>query len=233
MKKRPTQFDFWFAVNNTRIVLPPKRHLETFGNTIINYRMVSELMDSIGKVRIREGRMQAFRPEIILPSSYAKLSLEGFGDEARKYLEWLKDHEDSVHILRYGYLLKQEAFSEQVVTDAADAVIDRIRVDSSVKGDPFSAVLRGVDDPWDVCLVKLFWTVIRKSVPANIREMHERRLFEMRDGIPAGLREEVERGFEAAAKDPALIRPLARMLREKGVFDYYQDRFFSLVKHSR
>ena len=37
MSKRPTQFDFWFAVNNTEIVMPPKRHLETFGNTIINY----------------------------------------------------------------------------------------------------------------------------------------------------------------------------------------------------
>ena len=28
-------FDFWYAVNNTEIVLMPSRHPETFGNTIL------------------------------------------------------------------------------------------------------------------------------------------------------------------------------------------------------
>jgi hypothetical protein len=53
MDKKPTQFDFWYAVNNTEVVLAPRRHLETFGNTLINYHMVSELMDNVGQVRVR------------------------------------------------------------------------------------------------------------------------------------------------------------------------------------
>lgn len=69
--------------------MPPKRHLETFGNTIINYYLVSELMDAVGKVRVREGRMQALRPQIITPSAYSSTLLEGFGEQAQKYLEWL------------------------------------------------------------------------------------------------------------------------------------------------
>jgi len=230
MSKRPTQFDFWFAVNNTEIVVPPKRHLETFGNTIINYHLVSELMDSVGKVRVREGRMQALRPQIITPSSYSTLMLEGFGEQAQQYLEWLKEHEDTVRILRYGYTLKQEAFSEQVISDTAETVLERVKADVANKKDPFAAVIKGVDDPWDVCLVRLFWTVIQNSAQTNIRELHERRMFEMQDGLPAGLREEIEKGFQAAAKDASLIKPLGKMLQDHGLFDRYQDRFFNLVQ---
>ncbi len=230
MSKRPTQFDFWFAVNNTEIMVSPKRHIETFGNTIINYHMVSELMDSVGKVRVREGRMQALRPQIITPSSYSTTVLEGFGEQARQYLEWLKEHEDSVRILRYGYTLKQEAFSEQVLTDSAEAVLERVKQSLAANKDPFCAVIKGVDDPWDVCLVKLFWNVIQNSAQANIRELQERRMFELEDGVPAGLRDEVEKGFQAAAKDSSLIKPLGRLLQENGLFERYQDRFFSLIK---
>jgi hypothetical protein len=230
MSKQPTQFDFWFAVNNTEIVVPPKRHLETFGNTIINYHMVSELMDAVGKVRVREGRMQALRPQIITPSSYSTTILEGFGEQAKHYLEWLKEHEDSVRILRYGYTLKQEAFSEQVLTDSMDAVLERVKAEVAAKKDPFSAVIKGVDDPWDVCLVRLFWTVIQNSAHANIRELNERRMFEMQDGLPAALREEIEKGFQAAAKDASLIKPLGKLLQDNGLFERYQDRFFNLVQ---
>ncbi len=230
MSKKPTQFDFWFAVNNTEIVVPPKRHLETFGNTIINYHMVSELMDSIGKVRVREGRMQALRPQIITPSSYSTLMLEGFGEQAQQYLEWLKKHEDTVRILRYGYTLKQEAFSEQVLTDTTEAVLERVKTEVAAKKDPFAAVIKGVDDPWDVCLVRLFWTVIQNSAQANIRELHERRMFEIQDGLPAALRDEIEKGFQAAAKDPSLIKALGKLLQDNNLFERYQDRFFNLVQ---
>jgi len=230
MSKKPTQFDFWFAVNNTEIVVPPKRHLETFGNTIINYHMVSELMDSVGKVRVREGRMQALRPQIITPSSYSTMMLEGFGEQAQQYLEWLKEHEDTVRILRYGYTLKQEAFSEQVLTDTSEAVLERVKADVAGKKDPFAAVIKGVDDPWDVCLVRLFWAVIQNSAQANIRELHERRMFEIQDGIPVGLREEIEKGFHAAAKDAKLVKALGKLLQDNGLFEQYQDRFFNLVQ---
>ncbi len=219
-----------FAVNNTEIIMAPKRHLETFGNTIINYYLLSELMDVTGKIRVREGRMQALKPQILTPSSYASTVLEGFGEEAQHYLEWLKQHEDNVRILRYGYTLKQEAFSEQVVTESLPAVLERVKREAESRQDPFAAVVKGVDDPWDVCLVRLFWVVINNSAQANIRELHERRMFEMHDGIPAGLREEIEKAFQAASLDFSLIKPLGRLLQENGVFEQFQDRFFNLFK---
>ncbi len=230
MNKKPMQFDFWYAVNNTEILVSPQRHLETFGNTLINYTLISELMDSVGQVRVREGRMQAMRPQIITPAAYSSMILEGFGEQAEQYLEWLREHEDHVRVLRYGYTLKQEAFSEQVVTDKIESVVGRVKDAAAGKHDPFSAVIKGVDSPWDVCLIRLFWKTVQDSAQANIRELTERHLFEMRDGIPMAVREEIDQAFTRAEKDATLIKPLGKLLQDKGVFDHYQDRFFSLVR---
>ena len=230
MKTNSTDFDFWYAVNNTEILIPPRRHIETFGNTIINYHLVCGLMDDTNKVRVREGRMQALRPQIITPSTYANTILEGFGEQAEKYLDWLKEHEDSVRVLRYGYTLKKEAYNEQVITDTLEAVVERVLGDIGSRNDPFAAVVKGVDEPWDVCLVKLFWKVIESSAGSNIRELQERHMFEMKDGIPLGVREDIEKAFSAARGDATLIKPLGKFLQDNGVFDQYQDRFFQLVQ---
>ncbi len=223
-------FDFNYAVANTKVLLRPTRHIETFGNTLIHYAHVAETMDSVGQVRIREGRMQASRPQIITPAAYSSLILEGFGEEAERYLSWLKEHEDDIHILQYGYSLKQEAFSEEVVTGSVETVLDRVVTDVKARKDPFSAVLKGVDSPWDVCLVRLFWVITRSSVADNVRELAERHLFEREEGIPTEIREEIERAFAAAKKDPSLVRDLGALLQKHKLFDHYQDRFFALVR---
>jgi hypothetical protein len=231
--KQPTTFDFWYAVNNTEIVTMPTRHLETFGATMLNYHLVSELMDSVNQIRVRQGRMQAHRPQIITPESYSATLLEGFGEEASKYVDWLRKHEKQVRILQYGYRLKQESFSEQVVSDNIRAVVERVQAEVKTADDPFSAVVVGVDKPWDVCLVKLFWEVIQKSAAMNVADLERRHMFDQDGGVPKWLREEIDQGFLAASRDSALIKPLAATLQKHGLFEEYQDRFFALVKASQ
>ena len=223
-------FDFRYAVMNTDVVVAPRKSIETFGNTIINYSLVTELMDDASKVRIREGRMQASKPQIIMPSAYSNFVLEGFGDEAREYLSWLSEHEDDIRILQYGYSLKQEAFSEEIVAGPIDAVIDRVKKDIEGGSDPFRALVRGVDSLWDVCLVRLFWVVTRASVVDNVREMQERKLFEKEEGIPVGVKQEIEAAFAAARTNPSMVKALGALLKQHGLFDHYQDRFFALVR---
>jgi len=226
-------FDFWYAVNNTEVVLLPTKHLETFGSTMLNYHLVTQLMDSVDQIRVREGQMKAFRPQIITPSAYSETLLEGFGEEAHKYVDWLKQHEREMRILQYGYTLKNESFSEHVVTDNVQAVVERVKAEVSKKQDPFNAIAVGVDNPWDVCLVKMFWEVISKSAKANVSELESRHMFDLQGSLPRGIREEIEAAFLAASRDSALINRLGRLLQHHRVFDEYQDRFFSLVKASR
>jgi len=225
--------DFWYAVNNTEIVMLPTRHLETFGATVLNYHLVTELMDTVGQTRIREGRMHASRPQIITPEAYAQTILEGFGDHARQYVDWLREHENSFRILQYGYMLRKQEFSEHVVTENVKTVAERVTHEVKQRNDPLSAVVVGVDDPWDVCLVKLFAEVIRASAGANIREMEQRRLFDSVGGVPKVIRDQIEAAFLAASRNPALIKPLAARLHKHGLFEEYEDRFFALVKASK
>ena len=42
MSPPPKEFDFWYAVNNTEVLEMPLGRLETFGSTLIHYRLVTE-----------------------------------------------------------------------------------------------------------------------------------------------------------------------------------------------
>jgi hypothetical protein len=112
-------------------------------------------------------------------------------------------------------------------------VVERVNAEVRARNDPMSCVVVGVDSPWDVCLIKLFREVIRKSAQANIRDMERRKLFEDDAGVPRGIRDEIEQDFLAASRDPSLIEELARKLQRRHLFDDYQDRFFALVKAAR
>lgn len=224
------QFDFWYAVRNTKIVRAPARALETFGETLVNYHLVAELDDDPRKVRIREGRLEAHKPAIITPEAYVQDQMEGFGEQARQYLDFLKQHEDSIRILQYGYSLRQEAFSEQVVTDSLDAVLERVVERVKSANDPFATVIRGVDEPWDVCLVHFFWLHANASVPVNVREFEKVRVQSLMEETTLSVHADVERAFARAESDPSLVRELGAFLRRQGVFERYQDRFFKLVR---
>ena len=103
------QFDFWYAVNNTKLITTPTSQLETFGDTIVNYTLICEQMDSIDKICVREGQMKALKPTIITPNALGQVDLKNFGDDAKEYADWLKNNANDLRILQYGFTLhKQE-----------------------------------------------------------------------------------------------------------------------------
>ncbi len=234
MQKRD-HLDFWYAVNNTEIIKIPERHLETFGTTTLNYHLVSELMDVTNQIRVRQGRMVAAQPQIITPQAYAETLMEGFGEAAGNYIEWLRQHEQesNLHILQYGYSLKQESFNEYIVSGDIKTISERVKKELDEKSDPLSAMVIGVDDPWDVCLVKLFWEIIKASAATNVKDMHSKHLFDTPEMAKKRLIDELEKDFLAASKDKSLINALGEKLQKNNLFEYFEDRFFSLVKASK
>ena len=174
---RDRTYDFLYAAEATRVLHGPTKALETFGSTCVNYHLLAELEDHPGKIRIREGRLQANKPEIITPERYVKDEFEGFGEIAQRYYEFLKQHEDELKILKYGYCLKQEAFSEQIVTDSMDAVAERVIGEVKSGNRPFDAVISGVDDPRDDCLMQFFWLHTKASVAHNMEDFKNAGMF--------------------------------------------------------
>ena len=165
-------FDRWYAAKSARFLVEPRHRLETFGNTLVNYHLVSELEDHPGKIRVREGRLEAHQPLVITPD-LGEIETEGLGDEARAYLEFLKENEKNLKILRYGYSLKSDNFSEQIVTDRLSVVTERVKGEVLASGDTFAAVVQCVDDPWDVALVELWLREVKRSAKGNIDELQK------------------------------------------------------------
>ena len=165
-------FDRWYAAKSARFLVEPSHRLATFGNTLVNYHLVSELDDHPGKVRVREGRLEAHQPLVIAPH-FSETEFEGFGDEARAYFEFLKENEEHLRVLRYGYSLKSDNFSEQIVTDRLAAVTERVKAEVLASNDKFAAVVQCVDDPWDVALVELWSREVNRSARGNIDELQK------------------------------------------------------------
>lgn len=219
------QFDFWYAVNNTELVTTPTSRLETFGDTLVNYYLVCQQMDSTEKVIVREGRMKALKPSIITPDVLGQVDVGDLGDEARQYADWLAEHADDLHILQYGFALQKQELKEYVVTDHIDNVLDRIKTDVGEMDDPLSSILIGVDDPWQVCLLKLMVELVQNSAMGNMQDIQKS--VETRK---SSLMVSIERGFLEASRDPSKINELADRLRTNNLWEKYEDRFFALVK---
>lgn len=222
--------NFWYAVNNTEVVLMPKSYLETFGTTNLRYHMVSELMDTVNRIRIREGGIQSRRPQLITPAFYSNEVLEGFGSEANEYAEWLKKNAGDMRVLQYGFQIQKTDSSEQVVSGNVRDIIEQVKAKIAARNDPTAAVIYGVDNPWDVCLLKFMVDVIRTSAPHNFSELGRRRLLDDVNGVPRAVRDEIEGDFLAASRDRAAVEPLGKKLRRYGLFEEYEDRFFALFR---
>lgn len=220
--------DIEYAVSITRVVQAPRQTLETFGTTTIRYYLVSELMDAVGKVRIREGKVYSERPQIITPNAYASALLEGFGEHAQAYAEWLREHGELLKIMRYGLQFRKNELHTETVSEVLDDVCGRVRQQVETANEPLTAVIVGADELWEVSLLKFLVDFIGRSAPRNLRDLQAREQEEGR-----GERREIELAFRQAAEDPARIAALGELLQRRGLFEAYEDRFYALVRRPK
>lgn len=170
------EHDFHYALENTRVVVPPQRAIETFGSTHFRFLLVSELMDEVNAVRIRGGRIEADRPRIMSPHHFSKLLLDGFGESAREYADIIEKNAEALKILRYGFQLRKTDLEQNVVHDPMEMVLDRLKADLASRNDPMDVLISGVDDAWEVCLLKFTMEMIQRSAGENMDEWKRRGL---------------------------------------------------------
>lgn len=168
--------DFQYAIENTRVLLAPDRRIETFGAVQFHFHLISELMDTAGEVRIRDGQIQADRPEIVTPDHCAHLLLEGFGEPARRFADWLQTRRELAPLLKYGFQFRKSGVVEEVVHSPVEQVIERVRAHVTAAGEPSSAIIQGVDDAWEVCLLKFTMELVQQSAGGNIDDFRKRGL---------------------------------------------------------
>ncbi len=168
--------DFQYAAENTQVILAPEHQIATFGSTSFHFYLISELMDQVDEVRVRNGQIHAERPQILTPDHYAKLLLEGFGDKAQRYVEQLRERMRNVAVLRYGFQFRKTDVTENRFRESIDAVVSRTKSRVQNSGEPLSAVIQGVDDAWEVCLLKFTIDLIERSSGGNVGDFRRRGL---------------------------------------------------------
>jgi hypothetical protein len=214
-----------YTIAHTEVLRSPKQNLATFGITNIYYYLVTELIESTSIVR--EGRVIAAKPRIVTPAYL--INLEGFSGQAKRYIEMIAEKDPHEAGIFYSY--KNEPKEMNIVSDPLGKVVEKIGQQIDSNGDPLTAIIKGVEDMWDVSLLKFTYELTNKSVYTNVAEMGRRGLLRMdNEGIPADARKNIEELFEKTRRDSSFAPILVAELNRWGLFHQYQDRFLSLFK---
>ena len=221
------------ALQQTQVLRPPKRHLATFGATDLRYYLVttpiySDLVPGTEESVVRDGKVVSQRPAIVTPTYM--LNLEGFGDDARQYMESM--------VMQYGpnspgllYQYRNEPGGLEIVGGEAHAVAQRIADDLDQRGVDSAAVIMGADELWDLSLMKFIYDYTTASLSSNVDEVQAMGLLDPHPDVevPRGAVQRIESLFRQVERgsDP---QKLHRELTRWGLFEHYQDRFLSLFR---
>lgn len=156
-----------WALENSEVLYEPDRRIDTFGDTNFEFFLISELMDEIDQVRVRKGKIEAQRPQILRPDGYSDMMFEGFGEHAEAFSAWFRENASDLSFLKYGFTFSMKDLTEEVVHDKMEAVCDRVVEDVRSSGNPIQAVIAGVDETWDISLLKFNMDMIQKSQKIN------------------------------------------------------------------
>jgi hypothetical protein len=167
---------FQYALENTQVILAPQRRIETFGSTSFRFYLVTELMDATDQVRVRDGRLHAERPQIITPGNYHRMLLDGFGEKAEEFMSWLQEHAQHMAVMKYGFQFRKTDVTENLVHSPVQDVVGRLRETVDRSEDPLSAIIQGVDEGWEVCLLKFATDMIQDSAGGNMDDFRRRGL---------------------------------------------------------
>ena len=168
--------NFEYAIENTQVIVVPDQRIATFGTTSFRFYLISELMDRVNEVRVRDGKIQADRPQILTPDHFSRLLLEGFGEKAERYAEQLRERAQQFAVLRYGFQFRKTDVTEQTFRDPIESVIARTKSHVQHRDDSLSAIIQGVDEAWEVCLLKFTIDMIERSSGGNIGDFRKRGL---------------------------------------------------------
>ncbi len=225
------------ALERTWVVRYPRQSLATFGVTNISYHVItepiySEMTPGRPEGVVRVGRVISERPSIVTP--YYASNLRGFSSEAYEYLRYLAENfgPNSPGIL---YQYRNESEKMDIVSGEPREIANKISDDLDQRSDNLSVVMVGVDELWDVALLKFMYEFTASSAGRNVAEFKSHGLLDPSQatgGLPTAALRSIERMFAEVegGRDPD---DLKRELDRWGAFSYYEERFLNLFRRKQ
>ncbi len=114
------------------------------------------------------------------PEAYREIELDGFGAKARErfdeMLERMREQGVNLAFLKYGFQFRRSGVSEEIVHEPFEAVSERVVDEAQRAGNPMEAVIAGVDDAWEISLLKFAFHMITQSQEINRFDLQRRGL---------------------------------------------------------
>ena len=223
----PLSSNYRNAFENTKVLLPPKHLLSTFGSTTLRYILLSGIEGDPQHCRLRKGSVSAERPKILSPEFW-KQRFEGFedSDDVTQMMEQI--YGDAFRSLEYGF--KNTLEETSLETESLQTTSDRVRKVVQEEGSPRTAVIQGPDQFWSISVMRFILDMSVRSFPSNVRELDERGLFQPLKRAEERNRIHIEKLFSRAQQDSTVLNELGKFLKEVGLFSEYEDRFFSAFR---
>jgi hypothetical protein len=162
-----TPDQFQYAMETTRVLHEPARRIETFGVTRFEFELLSENMDCVDQVCVRRGEVEAQKPQLIKPEGFNDIELEGFDPKVLRVIEHFREQGVDLSFLQYGFQFKRTEVSSEIVHDRIESVCEKALESVRVSGNPSLAVILGVDDAWEVGVMKFTLEMIMNSRDIN------------------------------------------------------------------
>ena len=226
--------EFFKVLMTTVVVKLPKQALASFGTSVITYNMVTKpLYQALNtdkqteEAALRRGIVTAERPRIVTPQFLSRA--QGFGDEAQEFMRELirRGQADDPGIL---YTYSNTPGRMEIISSRPEDVADRISRQIDSESRPLEAVVLGVDELWDVSLMKFIFDLTNSSAPTNAVDLARSGRMKVSDGVPMDARlriEELLLQVRNGNVDPTLLH---KELEAWQLFDEYQDQFFQVLR---
>ena len=91
-------------------------------------------------------------------------------------MEKLQAEGKDLAFLQYGFKFKRGQVHEEIVHDTMDAVRERVLEDIRRTGNPSRAIIEGVDDAWEISILKFSFEMILRSHEINAFDFKRRGL---------------------------------------------------------
>lgn len=234
------------VLENTEILLEPDDLISTNHDTTLHYYVLSkpyyleEFPKEGPETKVREGKVTWKKPKL-LTSDYM-INMSGFSGEAKKAMQIVaRENPDQAGLL-YKMNYRKYPISTFTMSRELKAAVEEIKEEIDKEKDNLTVIIKGVDELWDVSLMKFIQTLMLKSAYKSQLPDYEEKGFLSTDdagysvvtrnleGLPIAATKEIENMFKKVkngAEDPVKLK---QELDRWGVFNAYQDRFFDLFK---
>jgi len=235
------------AIEKTELLKKPEKLLSTYESTTVHYYMLSipfyvefEGKDPGSETVIREGIITWQKPKLITPNYI--LRMEGFSDEAKQAFHILASENADIALMFYKLKFVKDYDHMEIVSNSMSDVCRKITEDIDSRKDPFCAIIKGLDEYWDVSLMKFIYDLASTSAQfSQFPDMTKKNLLNLnslgipviskdRSGIPLVAKNEIENLFDLYKNGKIEAKTLKEEIDSWGLFEYYQDRFFNLFK---